>query len=421
MNRIGKAAQRVSVYTIGNALNSGVPFLILPFLTKYLTPKEIGIIAVYQLIVQFLVPLIGFGGETVISRSYHKTSEQRFHQIWNNSIWWSFILTVLVFVASFILNFFNLNFLLIISATGYAFFTKVIDQYSTVLRMRGKAWGFASLRISRSLLDVTTSIILVYFVSADADSRILGQLSATVFVGLILIVLMRHRNIISSKLNKGLITWSIALGFPLVIHLLFSAVVGYVDRLFIERYIGLNALGIYAVAFQVAQGIALVQNSFNQAWVPWLFKNMANRGSESSRLEIARYSILYFLFLLIFAISYLEIVPLFFDIFIDVKYHGAIDLVYFIGFAYLLNGYYKMFVNYVVFDGKTQSIALISAIAGVLSVVLNFILVPQFGLKGAALSSVMTFGSQFLITAYIAHKKFPLPWLKVFKQFLLRR
>ena len=64
------------------------------------------------------------------------------------------------------------------------------------------------------------------------------------------------------------------LGVPLIPHALGASIIVFSDKIVITNLINIEANGIYSVAFQVALIIGLIQNSFNQAWVPWFYNSL---------------------------------------------------------------------------------------------------------------------------------------------------
>ena len=71
MSIISKSLIRsLSIYSLGNIINAAVPFLLLPFLTNYLSKEDYGIIAMFQVIMSFLNPISGVSLQGAITRKY---------------------------------------------------------------------------------------------------------------------------------------------------------------------------------------------------------------------------------------------------------------------------------------------------------------------------------------------------------------
>lgn len=58
------------VYTISSFINSALPLILLPILTRKLSPADYGLVAMFQLVVSLVYPFIGMNLEGSISRKY---------------------------------------------------------------------------------------------------------------------------------------------------------------------------------------------------------------------------------------------------------------------------------------------------------------------------------------------------------------
>lgn len=54
------------IYLVSSVINKGLPFILLPILTKYLTPEEYGIIAMFQLSITVFYALVGEDGVSIM-------------------------------------------------------------------------------------------------------------------------------------------------------------------------------------------------------------------------------------------------------------------------------------------------------------------------------------------------------------------
>src|SRR5699024_4292434 len=49
-----------------------IPFLLIPVLTRYLSPGDYGVVSMFTVLVALTIPLTGFNGHSAILRSYYK-------------------------------------------------------------------------------------------------------------------------------------------------------------------------------------------------------------------------------------------------------------------------------------------------------------------------------------------------------------
>ena len=65
------------VYGLGTALGKAVPFLLLPFYTKYLEPSDYGVIEIMSILSAFLTSLINLGLDSAQSFFFFKFNSGR--------------------------------------------------------------------------------------------------------------------------------------------------------------------------------------------------------------------------------------------------------------------------------------------------------------------------------------------------------
>jgi len=66
------------IYTLFGFVNLAIPLILLPILTRKLTPDEYGIVAMFQLTVSVIYPFIGLNLEGSIARKYYDQDETDF-------------------------------------------------------------------------------------------------------------------------------------------------------------------------------------------------------------------------------------------------------------------------------------------------------------------------------------------------------
>ena len=77
------------VYIVSNIVNQSIPFLLIPLLTRYLTPIEYGMVATYQVLVGFVTPITGLSVHGAITRIYYDRTKELSKYVgnwfWNRS------------------------------------------------------------------------------------------------------------------------------------------------------------------------------------------------------------------------------------------------------------------------------------------------------------------------------------------------
>lgn len=412
-----KLFKTLSIYTFSNILNAAIPFLLLPFLTKYLTPSDYALVDLFFASGQFFIAVIGLNTFSALSRFYFDSDQKTFDQYISQTL---FIISftggiILLFVEIFNIQISNLIHIpksWLWTIVIYATTSNIIQTQLIIWQVRYKAIYYGLFRVSRTLFDIVLSIGLILLLHFNWEGRILGQtIIAIIFAIFSFFLIVKHHRIAFKWMNdktKDLILY----GSPLILHILGTVIITYSDRLFISNYIDLKSTGIYAVGYQVGMIIYLIQNSFNQAWTPWFFEKLKSN-DEDEKGKIVKFTYYYFIALIILAFLVAKLAPLLFSFYIDNAYSDGQEVVIWIALAFAFNGMYKMMSNYIFYSKKTYIVSIITVITAIINLILNYFWVKNYGAIGVAKATTISFFIQFLLTWIYSNKTYKMNWLLV--------
>jgi len=403
----------ILVYTLSNLLSSALPFLFLPFLTFYLSAEDYGILSNLTGFLAIVMPVIGINFVSAFSRQYYKNNlDIKSYVQTGSSIQFGLSLLIsflfLIF-ENYIENKTGID-IIFIRLTGlYCLVFGLSEIILTQWRLENKIWNFAIYRVTRTLFEIGLTIFLIVSLGMNYKGRIIGIFLATSIGFIPILFLFLKKGYLSFSFNINHAKHIFRFGVPLIPHALGASIIVFSDKIVITNLINIEANGIYSVAFQVALIIGLIQNSFNQAWVPWFYNSLTNKGDEIKK-EIVKLTYLYYLALLVLTILLVIGTPYIFMV-LDKEFYLGRDLVAFIAFGFMFNGMYKMVVNYLFYTEKTIIIGSITIVSALMNIILNIFLVDSYGLKGAAIATSFTFLIQFILVWFFAQKFFPMPWI----------
>ena len=280
----------------------------------------------------------------------------------------------------------------------------------TIYQISEQPIKYAKFQILLTLLNFIITTILVILINLKWEGRILAiLLSYSIFtmIGIYLLFKMKY---IVFKIRKHYIKEAFKLGLPLIIHVISATLFMMSDRLFIAYYLGNSEVGVYAVGVQVAMIAMIAQQSFNQAWVPYLFKNLKTNLYEN-KVKIIKISYLAFgLFLILPFIIELLSYPIF-TYLIDEKFSESIQYVFWVALGYSLLGMYKVVTNYIFYKKRTKLLARLTLFSLIVNLILNYVFIHSFGAIGVAYATAITIFLFFILTFILSQKIYPMPWL----------
>jgi O-antigen/teichoic acid export membrane protein len=403
-----------AIYTFSSVVNSAIPFLFLPILTRILTPSEYGIIAMFQISVSIVFPLLGLNLEGAIARKYYDGENSKFSSFVGTS---TLLGTASAIILGFIFWFYkdsltNLTqipkeYIIFIVTLAYLRFLMLV--LLTVFQVKVKPLSYGLFQIIHSILSITATLYFLYWVSLTWEARIAGQLIAGFVVAILSLIVLLKKDYIEWKVSKKDINYAISFGVPLIPHAIGSVGLIVIDRFFLTQLVGIEATGIFTTAYQLGALISLLTISFNNAFVPWLFNNLnKNDLLINKKIVIITYS--YFVAIILIAILLIISFPILMNTFIGQKFHSINEYSYLIILAFAFQGMFFMVTNYLYYVKKTYLQSLISfGIIGI-KIPLTYYAIIHYGVAGAAWSFLMTYVLFFLITWLISSKVFKMPW-----------
>jgi O-antigen/teichoic acid export membrane protein len=405
----------LSIYTTTSILNSAIPFLLLPILTNYLTVEEYGLLAIIQIFIIFTIPFISINIQSTLQLEYHELEADKF-ALWVSSVLVIPLVTIFLVILFFILfesfihSFMNTSLLWIVLIPLIAFMQVVPQTILSIYKISERPIDYAKYQLSLTAINLFLTVGLVVLLNLNWEGRVLAIFISYFIFTMVGIYLLIKMKLIVLRIEKTYIKKALQLGTPLILHVVSATLFMMSDRLFISYYLGNEALGIYAVGAQVAMIALIVQQSFNQAWVPYLFKNL-KIGSMESKIKIIKISYASLLFFLLLPFFILLINPLFFHFFINEKFIDAMPYVFWIALGYSLLGMYKVVTNYIFYTKRVKLLSTMTFLSLLINLILNYLLIQKYGAIGVAYGTSITVAIFFIIAFIIANRVHPMPWL----------
>ncbi len=260
-------------YLVSNILNAVIPFILLPILTRYLTPTEYGEVAMFQVMLGALSAFVGVVFVGAASRKYYDSNldNESLAEFIGSCIQLIAIFSIVVFSVLFI---FQQQFSEWLSLKpNYVLFAVLVASFSAIIRIRLGQWQvkkqavkYGALQISQSLLNMILSLILVVVLLKGAEGRINAQIIvSSVFLAIALYLLKKDNLLKIFTWRKDYLAEALKFGMPLMPHIAGGFLLTTVDRIVINREIGLAEAGIYMVAVQLTAAVGIVFDAINKA------------------------------------------------------------------------------------------------------------------------------------------------------------
>lgn len=370
--------------------------LTLPIFTSLLSPSDFGKLAILTSFITILNILYRLGVQEAVMRYYwDKTIE--FKRFYGSSFLliagWSVFLTVALFVLSGYLSlFFNVDVSLIYIGIVISFSFVFYGLYEGFLIASKKSRKAAWLSVIYNLTIIVLAIIMILQLEHNRFyGKAFAMLSANMLVGIYSIFCIRNNAIFKFDIKLG--RHALFFGLPLVFYSFSNYLLKSFDIIIINQLVGSGASGLYSVAWRIGMVQALISLALLKSWSP-MFYNMLNN-KEFNRLNslTKRFASIVYMSAFILILFSKEIM----HILANEEFHESVPVVPVLLMANVFVFLFSIYVNFLMYHKKTLLIAVTTLMAAVVNIGLNYWLIPVFGYKIAAYTTLASFFMLFLI------------------------
>src|SRR5215207_4477329 len=272
----GTLLRSSSVYIVSNVANRALPFLLLPVLTRYLTPEDFGRTAMFTLAVSLASPLVGLSSESAIARQYFERDRVDFPSYITNCLYVGVATTILMLggvllLADPIATALSLPASWIWTVVALAVGKNVSNIVLVLWQVQQQPRRYGVYYFVQTALTFAVSLALIVGAWYGWTGRVIGELTSVAVCATAGVVVLVRGRWIKHGVNLEYVKHAIRYGGSLLPHLYGALLVVASDRVLITRMVGVAETGLYAVGAQVGMIIGVLEHSFNQAWSPWLF------------------------------------------------------------------------------------------------------------------------------------------------------
>ena len=421
-NQLKRLLKGSSIYGIGSIVSRSISFLLLPVFTAYLTPEDYGIIAILGIISLLATPIFQLGFGVSPGLIYFEEDDNKRK---NSIIWTAFIillisastLTTLVFVFSNEISYFAFQshayqYLIKLHILSTAFDIMILPLQQR-LQFEEKAKLFVLLTLTSSIVTILLNIFFVVVLLRGVQGWILGSLIGR----LLTFSLFFMTTIYYTKFtfNLSFANTLLKYGYPLIPGFALMFIIRNSGKYMLQYYHGLDEVGVYNIGFSIGMLMKVPLDAFSTAWYPF-FQSFVNKKGDSKKIfkTIFTYYILGFGGLCLLLFTFAKPVIL---LMTTPAFHEAYKVVGMIALAQIFVGVSYIFSPGMYYAKKVHYGILINLVGAVAVIILNYLLIPIFGISGAAFSMVFGFAVmtalQYLL---ILVKKFWIPdfdWIRI--------
>ena len=414
MNPLKKLASQTAIYGLSSVVGRLLNYLLVPLYTRYFLPPEYGVVTELYAYVAFLVVMLTYGMETAFFRFSKKEETTKVY----STTLISLLISSVVFVGLIFLNSSAIS-----QWLGYAnhpeyiqFFALIIgmDAVASIsfakLREQDKAMRFAFIRIVNIMINIGLNLYFIVYQEYGIAYIFIANLVASVITLIILFPQMINSSwVFDKKLWKKMMIYAL----PLLIAGLAGMTNETIDRILLKHLLpntdmAASELGLYGAFYKLSIIMILFIQTFRFAAEPFFFAQEKEGNSRKIYADVMKY------FTIIMAFIFLG-VTIFYDVikgFLGSEYHDERGFLVvsilllanlFLGIYYNLSIWYKL-------TEKTKYGAYLSIFGAIITLSLNFTLIPVLGFVGCAWATLICYFSMTVASYYLGKRHFSVPY-----------
>jgi O-antigen/teichoic acid export membrane protein len=420
LQTIKRLTKHSAVYGVGHIISRSIGFLLLPIHTNFLPPEEYRNAALLFSALAFLNVFFSYGMDVAFLRFFIvETGTSKKRTIFSTAFWMIFstglVFSVLIvlFPAPFSAAVFQSRHLssLVRLGGGILLADALALLPFLVLRAEERSGSFVLLRTLNIAANLGLNVLYVVVWRKGVPGIFIANLISSVFTLVTLIPIFIRW--LRPKFDRTMLSELLRFGLPYVPTGLAVLILDQIGRFFLDRMIGKEAAGIFSAGYKLGMFMALVVAAFRFAWHPFF---LSTAKQEDAPRIFARV-LTYFLFVtgslfLFVSIFIREIVRIrFFGITLFGKgYETGISIVPIVMLAYIGYGVYANFVVGIYLKKKTAYLPFVTGLGALVDVVGNFLLIPRFGIAGAAWSTFFAYLVMALSLSAVSQRLYPVPY-----------
>jgi O-antigen/teichoic acid export membrane protein len=390
-----KVFKSVSVFAAVSIITSGISFLLLPVLTKYLSKEDYGILSIFNASTRFIYILISLGVTSILMTKIFKNDKRSLSSYFKT---YYFLIVLNCFIVSvftgisllFFDDFFGIPkkialFIPLLSV-GLLFYELILS----LMIYKRQAFNYAITALSKFGLEILLTLFFVVLLFYNWEGRVGALIIAIIFINVISLKYLKKEKLLNGKFDVIKLKEMVLFGAPFLLFDFSTIVLNLSDRYFIEYFLGLSEAGIYGIGSLVGSLVLIAVNSLINVFRPIIYKKTSCYLQEKRSLR--KISVQYFAILLIITFFLVLVLnKIIFLYLIDSKFFASQEIVWTIAFGFFYWGLYAFYLSYFIFEKQTKTIFIVSFLSIFLNLVLNYIMIPKFGVIGAGYATLATY------------------------------
>lgn len=420
--KIRELSKNVTVYGLGDVAVSLVNFLLLGVYVTYFSAEDYGVIGILGAMEVIAKIVFRFGLDGSFMRFFYDCKDDDSRRRLASTVFFFLlalngaVVAVLLVAAPRLADAFlgsgahtaALRLMLLNTfAIGFTFIP------FHVLRMERKTVTFSLLTLVRAALTIGVRLVLVINLQMGVTGLYLADILVTVTI---LAVLVRwFAPLVRPMFSMAVLRGTLAFGLPRVPHAAAQQVIAVGDKFILTLYATLQTVGIYSMAVSFGLTQKLFLSAFESAWAPFYYATIREADAPQVFRTVTTYGVAV-LALLTAGLSAVGrqaaeamthgrlLAP---D---DPRWNDVGTVIAWTAIGVFLQGVYLLTSIGLNITKRTQYYPVATITAAATNIILNFVLIPAYGIVGAAWANGAAYAVQAGLGYTFSQRFYPIAY-----------
>jgi O-antigen/teichoic acid export membrane protein len=411
LRRLGKHS---AIYGLGGLVSRILAVLLLPLYTRYLTPSDYGKVETLIALTTVVGIVLRFGIHSAFFRFYFDSTDPDARRlVLRTSFWFTMAMATAGLVGGLLLAapiadalFGSTDDAELVMAAFVGLWAGMnYEQLTSLFRVEERSAAFVTASLANILLTIGATLLLVVALDKGPIGVIVGNFTGTLIVYAALVGYRREQ--LGLQFDRSLLREMNRFGIPLIPTALFLWVTNFSDRLFLVRLADTTEVGLYSVGVRIASAMVLLLTAFRLAWPAFAY----SIDDEREAKRTYAYVLTYLVALTTWVATGLALLsPWIVDLIAAPAFAESSRVVGPLAFAAVAFGAYIVVAIGVGRAKRTQFNWIVTGAAAVVNIALNLVLIPPYGMMGAAIATVAAYSTMFVGMTWWSQRIYPVPY-----------
>lgn len=406
MNTPAKAAIWFMLCSI---LQKGIALITTPIFTRILSPEDFGLYTVYLSWADIIIIFVTLRLEmSVFSKGMSRYRDNRSGYVASMQMLTTITTVVCLLLywlfSKTISSFTELPFFIMIMLILRCGVFSAYDFWMLKERYEYKYVTFVTVVLGLSFLNAVGGIVAVLlFPTRGGEARIISDFVVYFLIGLVLYGINFKRGWKFAKSEH--VKYAIAFNLPLIPHYVATYILNQMDRIMIQKMVGIMQAGVYSVAFSAGMMMNIVSASMINAITPWYYEKLETSKFDDVKARFAPFILIvcsFIFFFLLFAPEAMVVLA-------PSAYMEAVYIIPPIAASIIFSVMYSLFTIPEFYYDANKFSMIASGAAAIFNLISNFVCINLFGYLSAGFTTLgchmIIAGGHFLYARHVLRQR----------------